>query len=201
MQRFSSLLVFIAFSLAFPVFGQSVDFEPVHPDRLIEVLPEDVPDFSASAPKKTQAGDINSRFTLVSRVYTQVSSGGWFTDEEEEEKPAVTIKITDTAPTDTFRQLHSKLASMGDSGKSGFSHAISIDNHLAISNYREVDEFGLLSILVAERFLVQIGVSGLQQEAMMDWWQKIDEKKLVALAIPPTPTPEPTPTHTQAKSS
>jgi hypothetical protein len=199
MQSFRVHLFVIAL-LAAPVFGQAVDFEPVHPDRLIEVLPQDVPDFTASAPTKTQAGEIGSRFALVSRVYTQAGGGGWFVDEEEK-KPTVTIKITDTAPTDTFQQLHSKLASMGDSGKSGFSHAISIDNYLAVSNYREVDEFGLLSVSVADRFLVQIGVSGLSQQAMMDWWQKIDEKKLAALAIPPTPTPASTPTHTQTSSS
>jgi hypothetical protein len=89
---------------------------------------------------------------------------------------------------------------MGQNQTSGFSNAVSIDGHLAIQNYREKDQVGLLSLYVADRFLVQLAVRGLPKDTMMEWWQKIDDDKLAALAIPPTPTPAPTPSHTPAES-
>lgn len=181
------------------VLAQDADFEPVHPDDLIATLPDSVRGFEAGKAEKTMAGEIGSRFTLISRVYTK-ASGGWFEDEDEV-KPTVTIKITDSAGNKSFVLLHGKLAEMGQTSTSGFSNAISIDGHLAIENYSEPNQSGLLSIHVAERFLVQVAVKGLEKQEMMAWWQKINERKLSALAVPPTPTPASTPTHTQAKAS
>ena len=56
---------------------------------------------------------------------------------------------------------------------------------------------------MGERFLVQVAVKGLEQKTMMEWWQKIDSKKLAVLAVRPTPTPTPqaTPTHTQVPAT
>lgn len=185
--------------LAGVVFAQDPDFEPVHPDDLIATLPDNVRGFEASKAEKTMAGEIGSRFTLISRVYTKTSSG-WFEDEDAV-KPTVTIKITDSAGNKSFVPLHGKLAGMGQTSTSGFSNALSIDGHLAIQNYNEPNQSGLLSLYVADRFMVQIAVKGLEKQELMTWWQKIDDKKLSALAIPPTPTPASTPTHTQTKPS
>jgi len=40
----------------------------------------------------------------------------------------------------------------------------------------------------------------LPKETMMEWWEKIDDKKLAKLATTPTPTAVPTPSHTPAET-
>lgn len=192
-----ALLVLLLFAAgALP--AQDSEYEPVHPDRLIATMPEAVPAFEAAEPRKTLAEQLGSKFTMVSRVYTKTHLG-WFEDDDEV-KPTVTIKMTDSAGNKSFVAMHEKLAEMGQSATSGFSNALSVDGHLAIKNYREKDQSGLLSLYVADRFLVQIAVKGLEEKALMDWWQKIDSAKLAALAVPPTPTPAPTQTPVQASS-
>jgi hypothetical protein len=200
-MKYLCRLVCSSLALAGVAFAQDFNFEPVHPDDLIATLPDEVSGYQAAKAEKTMTGEIGSRYTLISRVYTKTSTG-WFEDEDEV-KPTVTIKITDSAGNKSFAPLHNKLAELGHSPS---SNAISVDGHLAITNYREGDQFGMLSLYVADRFIVQIAVKGLEEKEMMNWWQKIDEKKLSALAIPPTPTPVSTPTpastatHTQAKT-
>lgn len=175
------------------------DFEPVHPQTLVKLLPDGTKDFKAAKAEARMTGELGSKITIVSRVYTYRGADDDL--EEDAPKPTLTIKITDSTSTKSFSALHNKLAEMGQSETSGFSNALSIDGHLAIQNYREKDLVGLLSLYVADRFLVQIAIKGLPKETMMQWWEKIDDDKLAALAIPPTPTPEPTPSHTPASSS
>lgn len=178
--------------------ADDADFEPVHPQKLIKVLPDGTKDFSAAKAKGAMSGELGSKITIVSRVYTY-KGGDEFDDDEA--KPTVTIKISDTTATKSFADLHNKLAEMGQSAKSGYSNALSIDGHLAIRNYREKDQVGVLSLYANDRFLVQIAIRGLPETAMMEWWGKVDQKTLAALAIPPTPTPLPTPSHTPVSAS
>lgn len=206
--RFSAvaLAVFVALTVQAQTPVADADFEPVHREKLMKLLPDGTQQFKAGKREGRMSGELGSKITIVSRVYTYQESAGtwadvWFGGEEESEeedapKPTMTIKITDSTSNRSFSALHNKLAEMGQSQTSGFSNALSIDGHLAIRNYREKDQVGLLSIYVADRFLVQIAVKGLPEETMMEWWEKIDDDKLAALAVPPTPTPEPTPSHT-----
>jgi hypothetical protein len=186
------------------------DFEPVHRKELMKLLPDGTKDFQAGKREGRMSGELGSKITIVSRVYTRKESASWsdwFADEPADEpgketpKPTITIKITDSTSSKSFPALHNKLAEMGQSETSGFSNALSLDGHLAIQNYREKDQVGLLSVYAADRFLVQIAIKGLPKETMMEWWEKIDQEKLAALAVPPTPTPVPTPSHTPASSS
>ncbi len=177
-------------------------FQPVTPDQLMKVFPGGTKDFKAGKPDGHTSGELGSMITFVTRVYTYQKADSWFggDDDEDEPKPTITIKISDSTASKSFSALHNKLAEMGQSETSGFSNALSIDGHLAIQNYREKDQVGLLSVYAADRFLVQIAIKGLPKETMMEWWEKIDDKKLAKLATTPTPTAVPTPSHTPAET-
>jgi len=177
--------------------GDDAAFEPVHPAQLTKLLPDGSRDFRAGKADGRMSAEVGSKITIASRVYTSKTA-----DELEEDapRPTVTIKITDSPATKAFSQVYEALAGMGQSATSGFSNALSLDGYSAIQNYRESGQVGMLTVYVADRFLVQVAIKGLPKETMMEWWEKIDAKKLAALAIPPTPTPVPTPSHTPASS-
>jgi hypothetical protein len=174
-----------------------VDYEPIHPKELIALMPKAAAGFKAAKAQGTMSGELGSKITIVSRVYTYSESSFWGEDEEAP-KPTLTIKMTDSVTNKSFPLMYNKIAEMGQSATSGFSNAISLDGHPAIKNYREKDQVGTLSVYVADRFMVQIVVKGLPEETMMEWWEKINTKKLAKLAVFPTATPASTPTHTLA---
>jgi hypothetical protein len=174
------------------------EYDAIHPNKLIALLPRDNREFRAGKPKGAMSGELASKITSVSRVYTQRE-----TEELDEEapKPTITVKITDSSGNKHFTAMYGKIAELGQSATSGFSNAISLDGYPAIRNYREKDQVGTLSVFVGDRFLVQLAVKGVPQETMMEWWERIDTKRLAALAVRPTPTPPATPTDTQAPAT
>jgi len=193
------VLALVAGSVAAQEATPEPEYDPIHPSKLLALLPKDTKDFRADKPKADLNGELASRNTVVSRVYTQRV----VEDEVDEEapKPTITVRIIDASTNKGFMAMYNKIAEMGQSGKSGMANAISLEGTPAIQNYREGDKVGVLSVYVGERFLVQIAVKGLEQKTMMEWWQKIDSKKLAVLAVRPTPTPQATPTHTQVPAT
>lgn len=193
------LLALVAGSLAAQEPTPEPEYDPIHPNKLLAVLPKDDKEFRADKPKAELNGELASRNTVVSRVYTQRVVEDDL--DEEAPKPTITVRIIDASTNRGFMPMYNRIAETGQSGKSGTANALSLDGTPAIQTYREGDKVGVLSAFVGERFLVQIAVKGVEQKTMMQWWQKIDSKKLEALAVRPTPTPTPqaTPTQTQTQ--
>lgn len=146
--------------------------EPVDHPKLLPFLPEKVAGFVADKAQGSASSAMGFQLTHVSRVYHKGKEGA---DE------TVTVKITDGAGNHFFAAAHAAVAEFSTDNSEGYEKGIKLDGYPAIERYTNESRDGLLTVFIADRYLVEIDIDGLDSREMQVWWKKLDAKKLAAL--------------------
>ena len=112
------------------------------------------------------------KVTEVSRVYHK---------GKEDAEQSVTVKITDGTGNQFFAAAHAVLPQFSSENTEGYEKGYALDGNKVVEKYSNESKEGSLTVFVGGRFLVDISTSGLDDKAMLEWWKKIDAKKLVEL--------------------
>jgi len=146
--------------------------EPVEFSKLLPFLPEKVEGFVAERPQGTTSSAMGFQLTEVSRVYHKGSAEG---------EETVTVKLTDGAGNQFFTAAHSAVAELNTENAEGYEKGLTLDGFPAIERYTKESHEGSLTAFIANRYLVEIDIDGLESTEMQAWWKKLDAKKLAAL--------------------
>ena len=146
--------------------------EPVDSAKLLPFLPEKVEGFVAEKPRGSTGTAMGFQLTEVSRVYHKGS---------EDADETVTVKLTDGAGNQFFTAAHTAVAEFKTENAGGYEKGLKLDGFPAIERYSTESRDGSLTVFIADRYLVEIDVEGLDSTEMQAWWKKLDAKKLAAL--------------------
>jgi hypothetical protein len=146
--------------------------EPLHYSKLIPLLPDQVEGFVAEKAGGSTASAADFKLTEVTRVYHKASDGA---DEW------AAIKITDGAGNQSFAAARAAVPQASNEGPEGYSKAFKLDGYQAVERYANDSKEGSLTVLVGNRYVVEIDVNGLDSNALQEMWKKVDARKLEAL--------------------
>ncbi len=146
--------------------------EPVPFSKLMPLLPDKVEGFVAEKAGGTTTSAVGFRLSEVSRVYHR---------GEEDADESVTVRITDGTGNEFFAAAHAGSAPFNHESAQGYAKGFTLDGYPAIEKYTNEDKAGALTVFVADCFLVEISINGLDSKLLQEWWKKIDAPKLTAL--------------------
>ena len=146
--------------------------EPVASSKLLPFLPEKVDGFVAEKPQGSTSSAMGFQLTEVSRVYHRGS---------EDAEATVTVKLTDGAGNQFFTAAHSAAARLTTNNADGYEKSMKLDGFPAVERYTHESRDGSLTVFIADRYLVEIDIDGLDSKEMQAWWKRLDAKKLAAL--------------------
>ncbi len=146
--------------------------EPMHFSKLLPFLPDKIEGFAAEKAEGSTSSAMGFKLTEVSRVYHK---------GKEDAEETVTVKITDGAGNQFFAAAHAAVVEFNTESTEGYEKGIKLDGYPAIERYTNEGKDGSLTVFVANRYLVQIDINGLDSKEMQAWWKKLDAKKLAEL--------------------
>lgn len=146
--------------------------EPVDSAKLLPFLPEQVDGYVAEKPHGSTSTAMGFQLTEVSRVYHKGS---------EDADEGVTVKLTDGAGNQFFTAAHAAIAEFKTENAEGYEKGLELDGFPAIERYTNESRDGSLTVFVANRYLVEIDIDGLDSKEMRVWWKKLNVKKLASL--------------------
>lgn len=155
-----------------PAARADAPIEPVHFSKIVPLLPDKVDGWPASKPEGSTTSAMGFKVSEASRVYHKGS---------EDAAESVTIKITDGTGNQFFSAAHSIMPEFSSENTEGYEKGYTLDGSKAMEKYNNESKDGSLTVFVGGRFLVEITTTGLDSNAMKEWWKKIDAKKLAEL--------------------
>jgi hypothetical protein len=128
--------------------------------------------FVAEKPQGSTSSAMGFKLTAVSRVYHKGSA-----DADE----TVTVKLTDGAGNQFFAAAHAAVNELKTETAEGYEKGVQLDGFPGIERYTKESRDGSLTVFIADRYLVEIDIDGLDNDELHAWWKRLDAKKLAAL--------------------
>jgi hypothetical protein len=172
MRRFAVAVAVVVTLLLVGTARAEEAVEPVDSVKLLPFLPEKVDGYVAEKPQGSTSTAMGFQLTEVSRVYHKGS---------EDADETVTVKLTDGAGNQFFTAAHAAVGKFKTENADGYEKGLKLDGFPAIERYTNESRDGSLTVFVADRYLVEIDIDGLDSKEMQVWWKRLDARKLAAL--------------------
>lgn len=141
-------------------------------EKIIPLLPK---------PPQGWTGETPGGSTTANEGFSITTAGCTYRQAEAEDAPAVTVNITDTAGNKQVLDTATAAWSTTSESEEGYAKSITIDGHRGFEQYETNIKTGNLWLMVKDRFLVHVEVTGLPPEELQIWLKRVDLKKLAAL--------------------
>ncbi|MBI2807228.1 MAG: hypothetical protein HYX68_19775 [Planctomycetes bacterium] len=146
--------------------------EPIECAKLLPLLPKPPMGYSAGTPL-LESNDFDTRddtfkYNFVEQTY-------------KSRDRALTVRILDAAQIKYFYAWIDESASLKESSEEGSALGLKLDGNPAIERYRKADRRAELTVMLANRFQVEITATGVEPGFAREVYEKIDRQALAAL--------------------
>lgn len=139
---------------------------------LIALLPPAPTGWSADKPEGATSDSTGFAITTVGCVYVQ---------GDADDAPTATINIIDSANNQQFQEATKAMWSATSDTAEGYDKAVTVDGLPGFEHYTNADKTGVLWVVAAGRFFVQVETTHLPATELETWLDRIDLKKLSTL--------------------
>jgi hypothetical protein len=147
-------------------------FDVVDPHRLIILLPDPPTGWSADKPEGITSESGGYPITTVGCVYVE---------GDADDAPTATVNIIDSANNQQFQDATKAMWGATSNGPQGYDKAVTVNGLPGFEHYSNVDHTGVLWVIAAGRFFVQVETTHLPPTDLETWLNLIDLKTLSTL--------------------
>jgi hypothetical protein len=144
----------------------------IEASRLIALLPEPPASWSADKPEGSTTESDGFQITTVSRTYVK---------GDADNAPTATVNIIDSANNQQFQDATKAMWSATSDTPEGYDKAVTIVGLPGFEHFANADQTGVLWVIVAGRFFVQVETTRQPAADLEAWLTRLDLKKLGAL--------------------
>ena len=144
----------------------------VQAPALIALLPPAPAGWNADKPEGSTSDSTGFAITNVGCVYVQGDADG---------APTATINIIDSANNQQFQEATKAMWAATSNTPEGYDKTVTVDGLPGFEHFANADQTGVLWVVVAERFFVQVETTHLPATELQTWLDRIDLKKLSTL--------------------
>jgi hypothetical protein len=144
----------------------------IHFSKLIPLLPAPPEGWIAEEPNGATSEAGGFKISTAGRSYRQGDS---------DDAPTASITILDSAASKEYQQATLAGWEFSNETTEGYDKAVNIDGMRGFEHYENETKSGMLWVLVANRYFVQIECSRLDPKELHAWLKRMDLKKLAAL--------------------
>ena len=137
--------------------------------KLMPILPEPPPDWTADKPEGSTEDVGGFRITNVHRDYRK---------GEGDNVPTTAISILDSAANPDYVEATTAAWKFTTTSTEGYSKSVNLDGHDGFETFENEGKHGTLWLMVAKRYFVQIETQGQDPAALQEWAKRVDIKKL-----------------------
>jgi len=146
---------------------------PVVPaDKLEELLPAAPAGWSADKPEGSTSDSTGFELTTVDCVYEK---------GDADNAPTATVHIIDSANNQQFQAATKAIWNATSSTPEGYDKTVTVDGLPGFEHFANADQTGVLWVVVAGRFFVQVETTHQPASELEGWLTRIDLKKLSGL--------------------
>jgi hypothetical protein len=177
-SRQVSIQLILALVLACTAPGLHAQDEPILvPDsvdypKLLPVLPEAPPGWSADKPEGSTDDAGGFRITNVHRDYHK---------GEGENAPTAAISILDSVANPDYVSATTAAWNNTSETSEGYSKPVTIDGNPGFEAFENEGKHGTLWVMVAKRYFLQIELQNQDPKELQEWVKRVDLKKLAAI--------------------
>ena len=144
----------------------------VQAPALIALLPPVPAGWDADKPEGSTSDSTGFEITTV---------GGVYVDGTADNAPTATINIIDSANNQEFQEATKAMWAATSETPQGYDKTVTVDGLPGFEHFANADETGVLWVVVAGRFFVQVETTHLPATELETWLDRIDLKKLSTL--------------------
>lgn len=146
---------------------------PVVPaDKLKELLPAAPAGWSADKPEGSTSDSTGFELTTVDCVYEK---------GDADNAPTAAVHIIDSANNQQFQAATKAIWNATSSTPEGYDKTVTVDGLPGFEHFANADQTGVLWVIVAGRFFVQVETTHQPASELEGWLSRIDLKKLSGL--------------------
>jgi len=140
--------------------------------KLLPLLPEPPTGWTA---EKAEGSTDDSSGAALSTAHRDYKKG------EADNAPITSISILDSAGNPDYVATTTAAWKESSSTDEGYAKPVTIDGNPGFETYENEGKHGTLSVMVANRYLVQIEAQGQDAKDLQEWIKRVDLKKLAQI--------------------
>lgn len=140
--------------------------------RLILLLPDPPTGWSADKPEGATTQSSGFQITTVSRTYVK---------GDADDAPTATVSLIDSANNQQFQAATKAMWSATGVRPDGYDKTVTVEGLPGFEHFANTDQTGVLWVIAAGRFFVQVETTHLPATNLEIWLSRIDLKKLSTL--------------------
>jgi hypothetical protein len=140
--------------------------------KLLPILPDAPPGWSADKPEGSTADAGGFRITNVHRDYRK---------GEGNKVPSAAISILDSAANPDYVAATTAAWNFKSETAEGYSKSVTIDGNPGFEAYEIEGKHSTLWLMIAKRYFLQIELQNQDPKELQEWLKRVDLKKLAAI--------------------
>jgi hypothetical protein len=140
--------------------------------KLLPLLPEPPAGWAAEKAEGSTDDASGAALTTAHRDYKK---------GEADNAPITSISILDSAGNPDYVATTTAAWKESSSTGEGYAKPVAIDGNPGYETYENEGKHGTLSVMVANRYLVQIESQGQEAKELQEWIKRVDLKKLAGI--------------------
>ena len=146
--------------------------EAVDYQKLLPVLPEPPPGWTADKPEGSTEDVGGFKITNVHRDYRK---------GDGEKAPSAAISILDSVANPDYVSATTEAWKNNSDSSAGYAKSVSIDGNPGFETFEKETKHAALWVMIADRYFVQIELQDQEPSELQEWIKHIDLKKLAAI--------------------
>src|ERR1043166_7326183 len=146
--------------------------EAVDYQKLLPILPEPPPDWTADKPEGSTEDVGGFKITNVHRDYRK---------GEGEKAPSVAISILDSVSNPDYVSATTEAWKSNSDTSEGYAKSVSIDDNPGFETFEKDTKHAALWVMIANRYFVQIELQNQDPGELQEWIKRVDLKKLAGV--------------------
>jgi hypothetical protein len=146
--------------------------EAVNYQKLLPILPEPPPDWTADKPEGATEDVGGFKITNVHRDYHK---------GEGEKAPTAAISVLDSVSNPDYVSATTEAWKSNSDTSEGYAKSVNIDGNPGFETFEKDTKHAALWVMIADRYFVQIELQNQDPSELQGWIKRVDLKKLAAI--------------------
>jgi hypothetical protein len=146
--------------------------EAVDYQKLLSILPEPPPDWTADKAEGATEDVGGFRITNVHRDYRK---------GEGEKAPSAAISILDSVANPDYVSATTEAWKSNSDTSEGYAKSVQIDGNPGFETFEKDTKHAALWVMIADRYFVQVELQNQEPTELQEWIKRVDLKKLAAI--------------------
>src|SRR5437763_10648078 len=146
--------------------------EAVDYQKLLPILPEPLPGWTADKPEGSTEDVGGFKITNVHRDYRK---------GEGEKAPSAAISILDSVANPDYVSATTEAWKSNSDTSEGYAKSVNIDGKPGFETFEKDTKHAALWVMIADRYFVQIELQNQDPGELQEWIKRVDLKKLAAI--------------------